>query len=523
MTNASDTLRALILYVLVLPVALVVGYMIATPYDLTTWATVGLVFGLLVSPLLLRYHYPMLFFSWNMTMVVFFLPGHPELWIVMSIVSLAISVLQRTIISQMRFLLVPSILLPVTFLATVIYVTARLTGGIGLNIFGSATVGGKRYVLLFAAMVGFLAMTARGIPPHKVWFYVGIFFLAELTNIIGSTAAWVPPPFQFIFWVFPVDAPLYQTVMFQGPTAADNVPRINGAAFAGVAACYYLLARYGLRGLVEKQPRWRPLLFIGCALMCMLGGFRSFLILLLLAVAFMFWLEKMFRPKYLIATVLLLALGGAAIVPLANRLPFVYQRALSFLPLDLDPAARSDAEESSRWRLEMWKDVLPDIPRYFWLGKGLAIDPHEIDFSRGLEGESRGGNAFNAKISQDYHNGPLSVIIPFGIFGAIGWLWLLAAIGRGLYFNYRYGDPAFEGLNRALLAFFLARVVLFFLVFGALTNDLAHILGLMGLSIAVNGGVRRPVRAPAAPPQPLPIRLRAQLRPAHGVSRSGGV
>jgi hypothetical protein len=372
-------------------------------------------------------------------------------------------------------------------------------------------------------MAGFLAMTARGIPPHKVWLYVGMFFLAELTNIIGSTAAWVPPPLQFIFWVFPVDAPLYQTVMFQGPTAADTMPRINGAAFAGVAACYYLLARYGLRGLIESRPRWRPLLFIGCALMSMMGGFRSFLILLLLAVAFMFWLEKMFRPKYIIAVVLLLVLGGAAIVPLANRLPFVYQRALSFLPLDVDPAARRDAEESSQWRVEMWKDVLPDIPRYFWLGKGLAIDVREIDFSRGLEGESRGGNAFNAKLAQDYHNGPLSVLIPFGIFGSIAWLWLLAAIGRGLYLNYRYGNPEFEGLNRALLAFFLARVVLFFCVFGALTADLAHLLGLMGLSIAVNGGLRRPVRAPALPPQPLPLRVRHTLRPVPGLSRSGGV
>ena len=51
MTNASSTFRALVIYALVLPVALVVGYMVAVPADLFSMGTVGLVLAVLITPL----------------------------------------------------------------------------------------------------------------------------------------------------------------------------------------------------------------------------------------------------------------------------------------------------------------------------------------------------------------------------------------------------------------------------------------------------------------------------------------
>ena len=43
-------------------------------------------------------------------------------------------------------------------------------------------------------------------------------------------------------------------------------------------------------------------------------------------------------------------------------------------------------------------------------------------------------------ISSDFHNGPLSVIIPLGIWGVIAVLWLMIAGIWVTYCNYRYGD-----------------------------------------------------------------------------------
>jgi len=61
-------------------------------------------------------------------------------------------------------------------------------------------------------------------------------------------------------------------------------------------------------------------------------------------------------------------------------------------------------------------------------------------------------------VAGDYHNGPLSVLMPFGLWGAIAVAWLLAAGVKVLYDNFRYGDVRLRLINTALLSFFLAEI-----------------------------------------------------------------
>ena len=99
-----------------------------------------------------------------------------------------------------------------------------------------------------------------------------------------------------------------------------------------------------------------------------------------------------------------------------------------------------------------------------------------------------------AELAGDYHNGPLSVIIPLGLFGVIGFLWFLGAGISVLYRNHKFGDPAFQRINTFLLAYFIAKTICFFAVFGSLYSDLVGFTGLLGLSVSVNGGLaRKPV------------------------------
>ena len=42
-------------------------------------------------------------------------------------------------------------------------------------------------------------------------------------------------------------------------------------------------------------------------------------------------------------------------------------------------------------------------------------------------------NYEGAMLAGDYHNGPLSILMPFGMFGAIAFLWLLGAGLKVLY------------------------------------------------------------------------------------------
>src|SRR5207249_1607014 len=159
-------------------------------------------------------------------------------------------------------------------------------------------------------------------------------------------------------------------------------------------------------------------------------------------------------------------------------LPLSAQQTLSILPLDLNPVARETADASTGWRLEMWKAALPEIPKYLFRGKGYALNPREVaETDLRLQGNESWTGAF---MMGDYHNGPLSVLITFGIFGALAVCWFLYASFALLYRYVKAGDPRLRCINSFLLAAFAARVVFFVFVFGSIYSDMTIFAGLLG-------------------------------------------
>jgi O-antigen ligase len=197
--------------------------------------------------------------------------------------------------------------------------------------------------------------------------------------------------------------------------------------------------------------------------------------------------------------------AGALAVPFAKYLPVSMQRSLSFLPLDIDAAARLDAKGSLEWRLQMWSILLDEVPRYLWIGKGYAINPTDLYFATESIRRGMGKDYEGALVSGDYHSGPLSVVIPFGIFGVLAFLWFIIAAIRLLYRNYVFSDERLRNINTFFFAYFVARTIFYFVGFGAFNNDLPAFVGILGLSIAINGGMRGPQRtADEAAPGLLP-------------------
>src|SRR5205085_2863821 len=156
------------------------------------------------------------------------------------------------------------------------------------------------------------------------------------------------------------------------------------------------------------------------------------------------------RSRLFPVMLILILLCGAAIFPVANRLPLNVQRTLSVLPgVKIDPIARLDAEASSEWRLNIWRHLVPQIPHYLLVGKGLGFSGSDLQSLVTVSPNTGLGDADveGIELVADYHNGPLSVIIPFGIFGSLGFLWFLVACLRVLRQNYRFGDPRLRHLN----------------------------------------------------------------------------
>jgi hypothetical protein len=146
----------------------------------------------------------------------------------------------------------------------------------------------------------------------------------------------------------------------------------------------------------------------------------------------------------------------------------------------------------------MWKRMLPELHKYVFLGKGYSINLADIYFANEAIRRGFGENYEALMESGDYHNGPLSVYVPFGSVGVAAFLWFLFVSARALYHNYRYGDPALQQINTFLLAFFVAQTIFFITVFGAFSAQLYVFTGTIGFSVALNGGVReRPASLPA--------------------------
>ena len=172
-------------------------------HRLTSFGEFGVLALILSAPILLRWHHPLLVLSWNLPLVIFFLPGRPPMYLAMVFLSLGISVLQRAMNKNMRFIAAPQITMPLLCMAAVVLVTAKLTGGIGLHALGDPVMGGKKYVFLLAGILGYFALTAQRISPHQAGLYVALFFLSSCIAVMGDSIAFIPSSFYFIFLVVP--------------------------------------------------------------------------------------------------------------------------------------------------------------------------------------------------------------------------------------------------------------------------------------------------------------------------------
>jgi len=507
--NSQALLKLLIAYAICVPVAIWMGYLLTDPLDRTNLTVVGILALFLVMPILLRWHHFLLVATWNVAMVIFFLPGGPSLWLPMVALSLGISVLYRALNNKARFISVPQITMPLICLAAVVIFTAEMTGGIGLHSLGSDVMGGKRYIFVLAAIFGFFALTAQRIPPERAKWYVTLFFLGGFSVFISDLPGLmsIPSPLYFVFLLFPPSGYIFVN-------SDTHATRFGGISDMAIFGFLLMLATYGVRGIFSWDKLWRPLMFVLFTILLFVGGFRFMIIECSLVFFIQFFLERLHQTKLLPTFIFVGTFMAVLCVPFASKLPYNFQRSLAFLPLKIDPMARQDAQGSADWRLQMWKAVLPQVPDHLLLGKGYAISQSEFqDMTAGFHPIS--AEDWGSAIAGDYHSGPLSVVLPFGIWGVIAFLWFLIASLRALNNNRRYGDPALQTVNLLLFALFITKTLMFLIIFGSLYSDMAGFIGIIGLSISLNGGIRRPLIAPAhkETETPIPAVARPQLQP----------
>lgn len=487
MSKESSLFSGLMVFGICVPVALFLGYMLATPLEATSMVIIALTLFLLLIPILLKWHHEALIISWNLALVAFFLPGSPAVGYLVGGLSLLFSVAKRTLLRQADSIHCPSVSIPLILLAGIVLITAQQTGGIHARAFGSDAWGAMRYFQVLGAIVGYFAFVGQPVAPHRAKLMAGLFFLSGATSVIPVLIALAGPGLQ------PLSVAFTQTsIMSTDRTIfSENLQRFIGTMFLSQAVGCFMLLWFGIRGILDWHKPWRFITFASMVALGLLGGFRSFLIVFGIISLVQFYFEGLVRSRFFLWFSMAGIIGLVLLFAFAEQLPMPVQRSISFLPVQIDPAVRLDAASTWDWRLEMWRKTLPIVPRYLLLGKGFNFDG--TDYYLTSLGASRGiAQSYDAAmISSDYHQGILTLIIPFGIWGLLAFFAFCVASLRVLYRNYRYSPPELRSLNTFLLSYFVGRLIFYIVFYGEFYLDLGLFTGAIGLSLSLNGGVRQ--------------------------------
>jgi hypothetical protein len=502
MTNAFSLFRSLTIYGICLPLAIFLGYLLATPLDRGTDLTIGVVALALMIPFFVRWHHLFLAFSWNLGAVIFFLPGKPSIFLPACAISFTVSILQYILNRNLKPINVPAVTLPLVALVLIALITARFTGGMGLKVTGSATYGGRRYLGIFAAIAGYYALTCKHVPVEQAPLYIKLFFLGFLASLIGGLSNVVGAGMYWIFLIFPGDPMGFQAA--SNSVVGDlgqGIERPGWILGLSTAVVPMMFAFYGLRGIFDLRRPWRLLLFFACIFGSLFGGYRSALISIIMMAGLQFYFEGLFRSRLLPIFVLGAILCAAAVFPLTDKLPLSVQRSLSFLPgIHIDPRAEMDAQGSTDWRIQLWRRSWPEVPSHLLLGRGYAIDPTALEMMNTYSMRATTDSTEAFYLAGDYHSGPLSIILTFGVPGTLAFLAFLYGSIKVLYKNYLHGPPELRKINTMLLTAFISKTIFFWGAFGSFYSDLVGFTGLIGLSVALNGGVCVPALVPVMTP-----------------------
>ncbi len=315
--------------------------------------------------------------------------------------------------------------------------TAGFRRGVGFHALGNEAIGGKRYLCIWVAILGYFALISQPIPREKRKLYTTLFMLGAVTQAISEMAGFLGPAFSFVYIFFPGGNADPQQI---SPVQQDVLQRFGGIAVGSTALwpglpTLVIFPFTALKGFLDLRKIMAPLLlFLLGFVWCALGGFRSHhpilmgMTLFLLTISFF---EGLVRSRLM--PIALLPEYDLDRVAIDRRLflitlPCLYpiQRCLTlFFPvgLKIDPEARMNAEASTdlaAWKSGSYLDSA-QIPHIIWFpGKGLTFDMSDMAMYLSMGNQDVMGEVGGQfTLAGDYHNGPLSVLIPFGIWGAM--------------------------------------------------------------------------------------------------------
>lgn len=210
-----------------------------------------------------------------------------------------------------------------------------------------------------------------------------------------------------------------------------------------------------------------------------LAGYRSSVILAIMTIGFYYLLMKHEIPKKVKRATVITGFVVLFSLPfLLPYLPFGFQRMFAWVPgVNISEAAYQSAQGTTEWRVDMWIKVLPMVKDYWLIGRGLTYELFAAYGAFTLTSDMGTMHEFFIATHQ-YHNGPLYLLIDYGVPGLIfGAGFMVSSVHRHWKIaRGHWHDIRVRNLHAVFLAHHLANVIKFWFIFGALTGMMVMFL-----------------------------------------------
>lgn len=346
--------------------------------------------------------------------------------------------------------------------------------GWGLKMLESNIWGGMQYVSLIAALLFYIYSTHAPLSHvHLKRTLQGFFIVSFLPAAALLLVRYIPDMAWIRTFIEIGDQPDQQ---WQASEVTRWAFMQYPAIWIGVAGLF----------LYDRHSRITPMVVLTVALsfiMLGLSGHRTVVVLLGLTVlVYMAVRQRTARFSQFLKFTVVLTLLLAALYYFVGKLPLTFQRPFAWLPgIGITYEAGASAAVTSQWRIELWRQLLPMVPDYLWVGRGMAFNAGEANAAAVLASDRATQYMYFAAI-HNYHNGPLWLVLDLGVAGFVaGVIFMLGGVvryGRAL----RRIAPG-EHWQTAYVVFyslFTGYCIFFFAVIGGGTY-LCHILVLASI------------------------------------------
>ncbi len=303
---------------------------------------------------------------------------------------------------------------------------AYMRNPVGLNIFGSSTVGGKPYALFIITVVTASLVSIQSVPPKELVWFVRLTMLGAWLNFsFGALGKVFPGIGYYMGASFATDVAQETNLSKRHAVDEGQAGRVSFVRQISTDLAAWVCCKVPpLKACFH--PLWAPL--IGFTLLAgAFSGFRS----QFAAVALTYVVGILYRGglRHLILSSLIVSAGLVllGLVNLVHPLPPNVQRSLTMLPGTWEERYKDDTQQSTDWRIQMWIDALSSN-RYIQnrtLGDGLGMTLEQLEKANALRDSAAVGaggldmHRESMMIAGDYHSGPVQTIRTVGYLGLV--------------------------------------------------------------------------------------------------------